>query len=198
MHALTVCQPYASLIAAGVKRVENRSTPFLRRVVGCEIAIHAGLSRAWFSEASWGLVRQVPQAPQREGEFPYGAVLAVAKVVAVAAPEIVLRRMPDQSAHVGGITIDLIEEMPDLVDDFGLRQRADEVVASTAESTSDRAARLRRAADDSPFAIGRVAVQDRLGDGALVVEDELGDVLRRVVDTLDVIPHWRAPPCLRP
>ena len=44
MKALTICQPYAELIVAGEKRVENRrwGTSFRG-----EFLIHAGKSRAW-------------------------------------------------------------------------------------------------------------------------------------------------------
>lgn len=44
MKALTICQPYAELIARGEKRVENRTWPTLYRG---PLAIHAGKSREW-------------------------------------------------------------------------------------------------------------------------------------------------------
>ena len=42
MYAITLHQPWASLIALGVKTVETRSWPASARLVGQTIAIHAG------------------------------------------------------------------------------------------------------------------------------------------------------------
>mgnify|MGYP001163411389 CR=1 FL=1 len=44
MKAITICQPYASLIADGEKVIENR--PWPTRYRG-RLAIHAGKSHAW-------------------------------------------------------------------------------------------------------------------------------------------------------
>lgn len=44
MIALTVCQPYAELIARNKKPIENRTWPTTYRG---PLAIHAGKSRAW-------------------------------------------------------------------------------------------------------------------------------------------------------
>lgn len=41
-HALTIWQPWASLILAGAKPVEWRGWPFPERLIGTRIAIHAG------------------------------------------------------------------------------------------------------------------------------------------------------------
>ncbi len=49
MKALTICQPYAELIARGEKRVENRLWPTRYRG---RLAIHAGASRAWLYRAA--------------------------------------------------------------------------------------------------------------------------------------------------
>ena len=46
MKALTICQPYAELIARGEKRVENREWPTRYRG---PLLIHAGKSRDWLS-----------------------------------------------------------------------------------------------------------------------------------------------------
>lgn len=70
MRLLTVCQPYASLIALGHKPIENRRwrTPYRGQV-----AIHAGKSRDWMSAAP---------AYQQHGiaSYPFGVVLAVARL----------------------------------------------------------------------------------------------------------------------
>lgn len=44
MKALTICQPYAELIARGDKPIENRTWPTHYRG---PLLIHAGKSRAW-------------------------------------------------------------------------------------------------------------------------------------------------------
>ena len=46
MKALTICQPYAELIARGEKPIENRTYPIRYRG---PLAIHAGKSRDWLS-----------------------------------------------------------------------------------------------------------------------------------------------------
>ncbi len=78
VYAITLHQPWASLIALGLKTVETRSWPAPARLVGQRIAIHAGKR----------LVRQPGDAIERElrvrlGEnwrviVPTGAVLATA------------------------------------------------------------------------------------------------------------------------
>lgn len=62
MKAITICQPYAHLIAIGEKRVENRTWPTRYRG---PLAIHAGKSRDWLLE---------PPGP----EIVFGAVVATA------------------------------------------------------------------------------------------------------------------------
>ena len=78
MYAITLHQPWASLIALGVKTVETRSWPAPARLVDQRIAIHAGKQ----------VVRQPGDAIARElrarlGEdwrltMPMGAVLVTA------------------------------------------------------------------------------------------------------------------------
>ena len=76
MYALTVCQPYASLIvgwpnmpAAIAKRVENRTRRFSHRG---PLLIHAGKSRDWLNTWSG------PPPPRMD----FGALLGIAEVVA--------------------------------------------------------------------------------------------------------------------
>lgn len=69
MKALTICQPYAHLIAIGEKPIENRTWPTAYRG---PLAIHAGKSREWLDEYD-------------EARYPtmaFGAVVAVANLVA--------------------------------------------------------------------------------------------------------------------
>lgn len=74
MKALTVCQPYAQLIARGEKLVENRTWPTNYRG---PLLIHAGKSRSWLD-------------PVDEMEFSvagdplvFGALICVANLVDV-------------------------------------------------------------------------------------------------------------------
>ncbi len=64
MKALTICQPYAELIARLEKPVENRTWPTPYRG---QIAIHAGKSRAWLMDGD----EELPG-------MAFGAVVAIA------------------------------------------------------------------------------------------------------------------------
>ncbi len=70
LPAITCWQPWASLIALGLKPFETRSRPPPRRLVGARIAIHAALRRPEPLPAAPGL----PAA----GELPRGAVVCTA------------------------------------------------------------------------------------------------------------------------
>jgi hypothetical protein len=69
MKAITICQPYAELIARGDKPIENRTWPTGYRG---EIAIHAGKSRGWLDDGD----------DQRYAGMVFGAVVAIADLVA--------------------------------------------------------------------------------------------------------------------
>jgi len=64
MKALTVCQPYAELLARGVKPMENRTWSTAYRG---SLVIHAGKSRDWLDE---GDERRYPG-------MAFGAIVAV-------------------------------------------------------------------------------------------------------------------------
>lgn len=81
MKALTICQPYADLIAIGEKRVENRSWPTRYRG---PIAVHAGKSRRWLVELS------------PPPEMVLGAVVAIAEIVDVLHIDEIMRGTHDQ------------------------------------------------------------------------------------------------------
>lgn len=67
LPALTVCQPYAELIASGAKPIENRRwAPSYRG----PLLIHAGKSLAWLDQ------------PSDKDRFVLGAVVAVGRLVA--------------------------------------------------------------------------------------------------------------------
>lgn len=69
LQMLTVCQPYAHLIAIGAKPIENRTWPTAWRG---ELAIHAGKSRDWLEA----------EDKIRYPNMAYGAIVAVVQVVA--------------------------------------------------------------------------------------------------------------------
>lgn len=70
MRALTICQPYAELIARGIKRVENR---FWETRYRGPLLIHAGKSKKFLHGDNYG----IPPA-----EMNWGAVVAIADVEA--------------------------------------------------------------------------------------------------------------------
>lgn len=74
MKALTICQPYAELIARGDKRVENREWPTSYRG---PLLIHAGKSRTWLEGQT---VDELNEEFGRTVEF--GAIVAKANLVA--------------------------------------------------------------------------------------------------------------------
>lgn len=73
MKALTICQPYAELIARGEKRVENREWPTHYRGL---LYIHAGKSRDWMNDD--GVTEFEYDIPVKEMAF--GAIVAVAEL----------------------------------------------------------------------------------------------------------------------
>lgn len=69
MRALTICQPYAHLIARGEKPIENR---VWRTAYRGPLLIHAGKSRDWLDDGD-------------EAQYPdmqFGAVVAIARLSA--------------------------------------------------------------------------------------------------------------------
>lgn len=74
MKALTICQPYAELIARGDKLIENRTwyTPYR----GC-LAIHAGKSRDWLGYDDEEAARYAVDVKS----IVFGAVVAVVDLV---------------------------------------------------------------------------------------------------------------------
>ena len=71
MKALTICQPYAELIARGLKVIENRHWPTMYRG---PLAIHAGKSRAWLDDT-------YTEDLGGEQAMTFGAVVAVADLI---------------------------------------------------------------------------------------------------------------------
>lgn len=74
MKALTICQPYAHLIASGRKTCENRTWPTNYRG---PLYIHAGKSRQWLHPDENGEDYGI-----RARDMAFGAVIAVCDLVA--------------------------------------------------------------------------------------------------------------------
>lgn len=101
MKMLTLHQPWASLIACGVKTIETRSWPTSYRG---PLAIHAGKAQpgsfervgdwvtSMWGDGSWSMVERPSGSldPVRCVELPLGAVVAVADLVDVLPIELVL------------------------------------------------------------------------------------------------------------
>lgn len=80
LRALTLTRPWASSIAHGPKRVENRSwRPGADFPEGSVLAIHAG--RRWDEDDLAWILERWPACPDREELHPAGAVVALAEVV---------------------------------------------------------------------------------------------------------------------
>lgn len=67
MNALTICQPYADMIATGEKAIENRTWATDYRG---PLAIHAGKSRAWLDDGD----------EAERPEMAFGAVIAICRL----------------------------------------------------------------------------------------------------------------------
>ena len=77
IRGLTLYQPWASAVAEGVKRWENRSWPPPRKMIGQLVAIHAGKT---FDERSAPKVASLWRGMSEHGPFETGAILAVARI----------------------------------------------------------------------------------------------------------------------
>ena len=83
MKALTLYQPWASLIAEGTKKVETRSWSAPAWVIGQRIAIHAGKRRVRISngyDPSMHHAMVQAHGSDWQNHLPLGAVVATAKL----------------------------------------------------------------------------------------------------------------------
>jgi len=97
MKALTIIQPFAELIASGVKRVENRTWYFKHRG---PLAIHAGKSLKYGGQSIYEMAGYYDLPRER---LALGAVIAVVDVIdcvkLVVTPERVVVPTSAQSRH---------------------------------------------------------------------------------------------------
>jgi hypothetical protein len=75
IKSVTIIQPYAELIAAGVKRVENRTWPTNYRG---PLFIHAGKAKRYGGEPVFDIAKQYELEP---ASLVFGAVIAVADLI---------------------------------------------------------------------------------------------------------------------
>ena len=80
MKAITLWQPYASLIAEGIKRTETRNWKPPASIIGTDIAIHAAMrwTRDEKQEAAY-----FSQELRELGPLPLGKVVAVVSIKAI-------------------------------------------------------------------------------------------------------------------
>ena len=81
MKAITLKQPWATLVAEGIKPIETRTHARFKKLAGQTIAIHAGktVSRMPFAFANHPLVQRIFDKYRRTG-LPTGAVVATVYV----------------------------------------------------------------------------------------------------------------------
>lgn len=94
MNAITISQPYASLIADGKKFVENRTWLPPDSALGKDIAIHAGKGTQYLTR-------------QQLAEYPHGCIVAVATLAFCLSKQSILEHaisQPDAAALTSGLT----------------------------------------------------------------------------------------------
>jgi hypothetical protein len=76
MPALTIHQPWASLIVDGVKVHETRSWRAPRELIGQRMLVHAGATHVELGRVPFALIQLVQRHwPNREEPLPYGALV---------------------------------------------------------------------------------------------------------------------------
>ena len=80
MRALTLHQPWATLIALGIKTIETRSWPPPAGMLGQTIAIHAGRTLEPYPGPDIDAILRQTHGERWQRQLPYGAVIATATV----------------------------------------------------------------------------------------------------------------------
>lgn len=84
MKAISVRQPFASLLLAGVKQYETRDWPLRKKMWGVKIALHASKTYDLADRYSTDNLMRWPQLqPILLGDLPLGCVLGIIVVEAV-------------------------------------------------------------------------------------------------------------------
>jgi hypothetical protein len=94
MKALTICQPYAELIACGEKRVENRTWATSYRG---DLLIHAGKSRDWLDLGTDAKGNEVDRPTGIYiSTMDFGAIVANAKLIDCLNVEAIMKGSHDE------------------------------------------------------------------------------------------------------
>ena len=81
MRALTLHQPWAQLMAWGLKNIETRSWAVPRNLIGQRIAIHAGKREPRPTDWNIEVQRVVLQRTDSSHSMPMGAVVATGRLI---------------------------------------------------------------------------------------------------------------------
>lgn len=137
---LTLWEPWASLIACGVKTIETRSWKAPDKIIGQTIAIHAAKRKPYedqrvgdwimheMADDSWAMTDEDRPTSSHFVRLPLGAIVATARLVECL--PITERTWPQVRAHTHEITVHPPDMEPRL-----LRWYGDELVA---ENISDQ------------------------------------------------------------
>ena len=85
MKAITIKQPWASLIVHGIKDVENRTWKCPKKYIGQRILIHAGKSSANFWDYPVArqvdeFIRQISKSGTDWSQYPFGAIIGSVEI----------------------------------------------------------------------------------------------------------------------
>lgn len=92
MRALSILQPWAELIASGVKKIENRTWQHAHRG---PVAIHAGKGKQCYKEDANVWEQRYEVRMPLVGEVAFGAIVAVAELIACVRLENLGRDFPE-------------------------------------------------------------------------------------------------------
>ncbi len=115
LPALTVRQPWASLIAQGTKRCETRGWPPPKQLIGQRLAIHAGqarLPRDLSAQETAAIEAGLGLSAARWAELPFGALVCTAVMEGayrVGANSRHPRRLKITETVSGSVSMDAIE-----------------------------------------------------------------------------------------
>jgi hypothetical protein len=124
MRALTLWQPWASLVASGLKRIENRPWAPPGWMLNQRFAIHAGMK---YDRESAVTAEALGGNPPEKGECPAGAILATCRLIAVARSETESIKFTEDRSQARwffgpyGWVLDEIKEVPEPIECRGFQ-----------------------------------------------------------------------------
>lgn len=86
MKAITIKQPWASLIVHGIKDIENRTWPCPKKYIGQRVLIHASMKGAnfWDSPVSGRVdefLRKISKSGTDWSKYPFGSIIGSVEIV---------------------------------------------------------------------------------------------------------------------